>query len=382
MADVESSRTNGERRTVGRNLVMVPAWPGQLTCVELERLAAAGLRPRTDYVELARALDADVMDMEHLEKRASRAIRFVAARLGTPAAQVLEAFLGRSRYAHVVARADRLGLPLALLHKLFRSRRRIVLVSVWLSRPKKAVFLHPLRAHTHLGAIVNYGSAQMAIAEQRLKVPSAKLYHAPQPVDERFWYPQDEVVADSICAVGAEARDYATLLEAVRGVEVRVEIAVGSTVFHSGDEGSDLGAVLRRVAATPSNVTVHQQLAHLELRKLYARSRFVVVPLHDVEFDAGVTCIAEAMAMGKAVIATHSRGQVDLVRGGETGIYVPPSDPRAMRGAIEHLLANPDEAERMGRAGRAVVESSLTLDRWVSSVASVVLGERVPRRGQ
>jgi glycosyltransferase involved in cell wall biosynthesis len=81
------------------------------------------------------------------------------------------------------------------------------------------------------------------------------------------------------------------------------------------------------------------------------------------------------MAMGKAVIVTHSRGQVDLVRGGETGIYVPPSDPRAMRGAIEHLLANPDEAERMGRAGRAIAESSLTLDRWVSSVASVVLGE-------
>ncbi len=375
VSDVESSRTNGGRRTVGGNLVMVPAWPGQQICTELERLAAAGLRPRTDYVELARALDADVMDMEYLEKRASRPIRLVAARLGTPAAQVLEAFLRRSRYTHVVARADRLGLPLALLHKLFRSRRRIVLVSVWLSRPKKAVFLHPLRAHTHLSAIVNYGSAQMAIAEQRLKVPPAKLHHAPQPVDERFWYPQDEVVADSICAVGSEARDYATLLEAVRSVDVRVEIAVGSTVFQSGDEGSDLGAVLRRVAAAPSNVTVRQQLAHLELRKLYARSRFVVVPLQDVEFDAGVTCIAEAMAMGKAVIVTHSRGQVDLVRGGESGIYVPPSDPRAMRGAIEHLLANPDEAERMGRAGRAIAESSLTLDRWVSSVASVVLGE-------
>ena len=38
---------------------------------------------------------------------------------------------------------------------------------------------------------------------------------------------------------------------------------------------------------------------------MYARARLVVVPLHDVDFDAGVTTITEAMAMGKAVVATQ-----------------------------------------------------------------------------
>jgi glycosyltransferase involved in cell wall biosynthesis len=352
---------------------MVPAWPGQPTCVELAQLAAIGERPRTDYVELARALDADVMDMEYLDGHATVVARGLARHVGTPTAQVVEAFLRRNRYRHVVARADRLGLPLALLHKLARADGDIVLISVWLSRPRKAVFLRPGRAHTHLRAIVNYGTAQMAIAAERLGVPTAKLHHAPQPVDEHFWQPRDAPPEDVICAVGSEARDYATFLAAVRGTDIRTELAVGTTVFVTGSIRSDLVGELRPLAGAPPNVRIHPQLGHMELRDLYARSRFVVVPLEDVDFDAGVTCIAEAMAMGKAVIVTRSRGQVDLVTEGDTGLYVPPGDPRALREAIEYLMANPDEAARMGRRGRAIAEERLSLDRWVSKVVEVTL---------
>jgi glycosyltransferase involved in cell wall biosynthesis len=365
---------SGRRPDAGSgNLVMVPAWPGQPTCEELDLLASGGQRPRTDYVELARALNADVLDMEYLEKRATAISRCMARSVGTPPAQVAEAFLRRKHYAHVVARADRLGLPLALLWKLARGKSKVVLISVWLSRPKKAVFLRPFRAHTHLHAIVNYGTTQMTIAADRLKVPREKLHHVPQPVDELFWQPVDTPPADVISAVGWEARDYPTLLAAVRGLPVRTDIAVGTTVFRTPDPHADMAPGLRPLAAAPPNVKVHEQLSHTELRTLYARSRFVVVPLEDVDFDAGVTCIAEAMAMGKAVVVTRTRGQVDLVKEGETGLYVPAGDPTALRNTIKHLLARPDEAARMGRAGRAVAESRLTLDGWVSRVVELTL---------
>jgi len=108
------------------------------------------------------------------------------------------------------------------------------------------------------------------------------------------------------------------------------------------------------------------------LRDLYARARVVVVPLHDVDFDAGVTTITEAMAMGRAVVVTRTRGQVDVVRDGETGLYVPPGDPAALRAAVRYLLDHPAEAARMGRHGRALAESRHTLDGWVTAVADVV----------
>jgi glycosyltransferase involved in cell wall biosynthesis len=85
--------------------------------------------------------------------------------------------------------------------------------------------------------------------------------------------------------------------------------------------------------------------------------------------------------MGKAVIVTRTRGQADVVRHGETGLYVPPGEPAPLRAAVRHLLDNPDEAERMGWAGRAAVEARHTLDRWVADVAGIVSAspaQRVP----
>jgi len=357
-----------------RSLVLPPAWQGQKSASELAHLAANGERARTDYVELARALDADVMDWQYFQDQATPIARAVARRAGFVPAQLVEGFLRRNRYRHMVAKADRLGLPLALLFKFARSRRDLALIAVWLSRPKKAVFLHPLDAHSHLKAIICASSVQMRIAEERLGVPSEKLHFALQPADERFWRPQGTPVEDMICSVGSESRDYATLVAAVRGLDVQTEVAVGAIVLNTGDVRADLSSAVRPLATgdLPSQLRVRQQLDNQELRTLYARSRFVVVPLEDVEFDAGVTVIAEAMAMGKAVIVTRARGQRDLVREGETGLHVPPRDPRALRAAIEYLLGDPAAAERMGRAAREVVEAHLTLDQWVEKVVRAV----------
>ena len=182
----------------------LPAWRGQETVAELDRQASAGQRPRTDYVELARVLDADVLDMRYLTERAAPATRLVARTAGYVPAQVLEAFLRERRYDHIVARADRLGLPLALAFKLAGRRRDLVLVSVWLSRPKKAVFLSRLKVHTHLGAIVNYGTVQRDHAAARLGVPAGKLHVALQPVDERFWRPVDVPAGDYVLSTARE----------------------------------------------------------------------------------------------------------------------------------------------------------------------------------
>ncbi|MDP9382893.1 MAG: glycosyltransferase [Chloroflexota bacterium] len=365
------------RNEIDRSAIVVTSWPGQASRAELERLAAAGEQPRKDYVELARLLNADVIDSHHMAERATLPARWVESRVGIVQGQIAETFLRRGEYRHIIAWADRLGLPLGLLFKLTRSRRDLVLISVWLSHLKKAVFLKPLKAHTHLGAIINYGSKQMEIAADRLGVPRDKLHLALQPVDERFWRPNGTPVENIICSVGSEARDYPTLINAIRGLDLGVDLAVGSTVLRpSGDAVAMFTPMIREISGTdlPPNVRVHRGLEHRKLRGLYCRSRFVVVPLHDIEFDAGVTALTEAMAMGKAVIVTRTRGQIDLIRDGEQGIYVPPGDPAALRTAIAYLHSHPEEAERMGRAGRALVEHRHTLDAYVERVAAIVWG--------
>ncbi len=107
-----------------------------------------------------------------------------------------------------------------------------------------------------------------------------------------------------------------------------------------------------------------------ELRNLYARSRFVVVPLLPSDTDNGVTVILEAMAMGKPVICSRTRGQVDVIQEGVTGLYVPIGDAAALRAAILSLWNEPVRARQMGRNARALVEKHHTLEKFTATARS------------
>jgi glycosyltransferase involved in cell wall biosynthesis len=96
------------------------------------------------------------------------------------------------------------------------------------------------------------------------------------------------------------------------------------------------------------------------------------MPLYDVTFQAGITAILEAMAMERAVICSRTAGQTDTVVHDGSGLYVPPGDVAALRSAIERLLADPDDAARLGHHGRQLVDTDLSLDRYVSRFAAVV----------
>jgi glycogen synthase len=60
----------------------------------------------------------------------------------------------------------------------------------------------------------------------------------------------------------------------------------------------------------------------------------------------------EAMAAGKAVIASNVGGVSELVRDGVTGRLIPGADVAALAGAMQELILEPRMSEQMGRAGR------------------------------
>lgn len=358
--------------TSHRSLILVTSYPGQPSCAELERQAAAGERPRKDYIELARLLGGDVVDDSYFTQKSTAVARIIGRVGGQPAAQVVEALIRGGDYVHIFAWAERIGLPLAFLHKIARIDRDLVLIAHWPSGAGKAFMLKRLEVHTQLRAIVGYSSAQLEIAASRLAVPRDKLHLLLQPVDEGFWRPSPSAPNNLICSVGSTGRDYETLFSAVRGLDVELRVAVG----RSDVADPMLERHLLRVGLPPNTKIRH--MSPLELRDLYSSSRFAVLPLVDVEFDAGVTALTEAMAVGRAVIVTGTRGQIDVMEDGVQGIYVPPRDPGALRHAIEYLLAHPEEADRMGRAGRALVEKRHRLTSYVESLAAILRREDVP----
>jgi glycosyltransferase involved in cell wall biosynthesis len=65
--------------------------------------------------------------------------------------------------------------------------------------------------------------------------------------------------------------------------------------------------------------------------------------------------LTEAMASGRPIVATAVDGVVDVIEPGATGLLVAPRDPRGLADAVGWMLSHPNEAERMGDAGRTLV---------------------------
>lgn len=85
---------------------------------------------------------------------------------------------------------------------------------------------------------------------------------------------------------------------------------------------------------------------------------FVMPSLHE---GLGVA-VLEAMAAGKAVIASRVGGLAESVVDGETGILLAPQDSRALAEAIARLAGDRVRMREMGRKGRARVLAHFTLE--------------------
>lgn len=284
------------------------------------------------------------------------------------AAQIIEAFRVRHDYDVIFAwGAEPVAMPFALLLKLSRSRVPFVTRFNWISPAKKAWFLR--LAHSHITSLI-LPPAQQEFAINRLRISPAKVPDIAWYVDEQFWQSPAGVRQDMICAVGREMRDYETLIKALDGTGIPCHIAGGLVRGKQDRWRRSLGDSGEK-AELPSNVTLGQKNS-LELRELYARSRFVVLPLYQSDTDNGITCMLEAWSMGRPVICSLIDGQRGAVDHGRDGLYVPVGDAEALRKAIVDLWEQPEEAARMGREGRRTVVQRHSVDRFIREVAAVL----------
>ena len=82
--------------------------------------------------------------------------------------------------------------------------------------------------------------------------------------------------------------------------------------------------------------------------------------------------ILEALSAGLPVVSTRAGDIPFMVRHGETGLLVPPSDPQALADAVAVLWRDPDRARHMARQARRDVAKhtwSAVRDAWAEAYA-------------
>ena len=86
--------------------------------------------------------------------------------------------------------------------------------------------------------------------------------------------------------------------------------------------------------------------------------------------------LVEAMASGLPVVASDVGGIPEVVVDGETGLLVPAGDPEPLARAICELLAHPERARALGRAGEARAKSVFGIERMIASYCELFDSQR------
>ncbi len=102
-----------------------------------------------------------------------------------------------------------------------------------------------------------------------------------------------------------------------------------------------------------------------DLDRVYVDLDLVVLTSRN---EGSPVALIEAMAAGRAVVATRVGGVPDLVEHDETGWLVPAGDPEALSATMVTLLRDPSRRRALGQAGRRRVHPAFGAERLLDDV--------------
>jgi glycosyltransferase involved in cell wall biosynthesis len=136
-----------------------------------------------------------------------------------------------------------------------------------------------------------------------------------------------------------------------------------------GDQYQQLAVQIRATDVSDA-VTL---IGHIEDITPYLRECDLVV-LSSL-YEGMPNIVLEAMAAGKAVVATDVHGVREVVQHEKTGLLVPPKNSDALMKAIHHLLDNPQEREMYGKAGKKRVKENFSMNAMIDHLEQYLIEE-------
>lgn len=255
----------------------------------------------------------------------------------------------------VVTNIDSIGLSMAAVCSVLARRPRLLHISQGLTNAledcssislwnalRRAITAQLCNVFDRI--VVLGEGAKASYLKHQLVIPS-KLSCVQFGVDVDFWRPtqfeHSTVQAEEpfLLSVGSDdGRDYETLLQCRFPCKMIL--------------------VSRKELPAHEQVEQRSKISDVELRELYQRASFVVIPLRDIPQPSGQSASLQAMACGKAVIVTRTQGFWDPQGLGEDVHLrsVIPADSNVLEHEIWKLFNDAESIKRLGINARKHVE--------------------------
>ena len=264
----------------------------------------------------------------------------------------------RKTQALLLNQVDRCAQWACLINGVLGRPKKIVLYDVFFSTP--SAFRRRVVQRMVEGATWNvvFSEAQVIGFAREFGLPETRFVHVPYQSSHSKRPPLAEPVGDYVWAGGNSARDYRTLIEAVKGTGIPVQIT--STL----PELATFAAGVSEVTLAPA----HEP----EFTELMARSRFVVLPLTEGRVRGyGEQTILNSWWHGRAVLALDDVSAGDYVGGSGGGEVLNPGDVDGLRSLLQAWWADEEGTRTCGRAGQSWVAARYTHDHFKRRMVAV-----------
>jgi starch synthase len=140
------------------------------------------------------------------------------------------------------------------------------------------------------------------------------------------------------------------LLRAAEQLDPAAQLVLCAGQADTPELEAEVSGLVKHLRATrPGVIWIAGMLAKAEVIQILSHATAFACP--SLYEPLGIVNL-EAMACGTAVVASDVGGIPEVVADAQTGLLVPPNNPAALAAALNTLVAGPDLAAAMGRAGR------------------------------
>ncbi len=176
---------------------------------------------------------------------------------------------------------------------------------------------------------------------KRFGIPASKVCFTKLPIAGDL--PKYETVTESYVFSGGTAhRDWVTFCKALEGLDMPAKVVTNSSL-------------LSLYGSVPSNIEEIGLLSPTAARKVMELSSMVCLSFHDTLLPSGPLVLLDAMAAGKAIIATSCNGTRDYITSGHNGFLYAPKDHGTLRNEAMNLHENPSLRKMYGDNARQTV---------------------------
>ena len=167
---------------------------------------------------------------------------------------------------------------------------------------------------------------------------------------------------DYICTVGANARDYRTLMAAM---ERRPDIRLVAVVRPRSLQGIDV----------PENVTVYTNISSEDCWNIMSTARFFVLPLMQ-DASGGHSVLVQAMFMKKPLIVSDNRKLSDYLIGEDSALVYRSGDVESLVSKIDMLWEDRSLGESLGASTQEFAREHCTEGNIASHFRQYVESQR------